>query len=175
MSEPKLLTKEELNTRLMTLGTSHPAAKEVILHIAAQEKIIENLQAQNSDYEESFKMRCRADERAIKRWEKESPHERKLKMPDHVDLVIWLGEGIENLEEQLCTALLANADLAEKFSGMMETIEGQRKALSKIEFYAESLPCKGDNCDDYNYLPCSRCSIKSLAKSALNEGKEKHE
>ena len=53
------------------------------------------------ELEEIFELRWKADMRAIKMWRKGHP-ERKLVMPDHADLVLWL---LAKLESPSCFGL----------------------------------------------------------------------
>lgn len=50
---------------------------------------------QIAELERTFDLRWKADMRAIKRWRKDDPHRRKLVLPDHADLVVWLMEMLD--------------------------------------------------------------------------------
>lgn len=52
------------------------------------------------ELEASFDLRWKADMRAIKRWQKENPKERKLIWPDHVELIIWLLSELKKTERK---------------------------------------------------------------------------
>jgi len=58
---------------------------------------IEALEAEKLELEQSFDLRWKADMRGIKRWQNATG--RELVWPDHADLIVWLLERIEALEQ----------------------------------------------------------------------------
>lgn len=58
--------------------------------------------SQLKEYKASFDLRWRADQHAIKRWQKKTG--RKLVWPDHADLVVWLLGYVEKLESHVWIA-----------------------------------------------------------------------
>lgn len=60
---------------------------------------IERLQAELAEMNALFDLRWKADMRAIERWRAEQPAERKLRQPDHFDMVVWLMKELSNWDE----------------------------------------------------------------------------
>jgi len=58
---------------------------------------VEALEAEKLELEQSFDLRWKADMRGIKRWQNATG--RELVWPDHADLIVWLLERIEALEQ----------------------------------------------------------------------------
>jgi hypothetical protein len=52
------------------------------------------------ELEQLFDLRWDADMRAIKRWQAATGRKLKLTWPDHVDLVVWLVEQLEETEKR---------------------------------------------------------------------------
>ena len=67
------------------------------LQSAAKRAVAESCQ-EHADLESIFDLRWKADQRAIARWRAENPDARKLVMPDHADLVVWLLEQLAATE-----------------------------------------------------------------------------
>ena len=64
------------------------------------EEELTKAKADLADYEASFELRWKADQRAIARWQIAHP-ERSDVWPDHADLCVWLMEQVVKLQDTL--------------------------------------------------------------------------
>jgi hypothetical protein len=60
---------------------------------------ITTLREQLQDYEASWELRQKADERARERWNRAHP-DRHLAWPDHADMVVWLIDELDSLLQE---------------------------------------------------------------------------
>lgn len=100
---------------------------------------IDEMEREAEEHDHSFELRWKADQRAIKRWHAAGGDE--LTWPDHADLVIWLLERLDKIEE------IAVREMAQPWS--------DTAALVEIASIAEGRPMEPET--ETQRLICRPC------------------
>ena len=98
------------------------------------------------ELDQIFDLRWEADQRAIARWRKENPAERRLVMPDHADLVVWLLDELAREVERRREAEASLREIAEILESVGDRLEESGVVSNDLEI-ARALARQGGSPD----------------------------
>ena len=136
----------------------------------AKQELVEQIR----ELEYLFKLRYKADMRAIAMWRKRSP-DRELRLPDHTDLVCFLLEQLDAFEAKLLEEIIEHLpdELKKQASGNEEVEDSDmEKAKMCIKEKLVVMVCKITNreCEhrqdfcwlEYTDDECHRCWVEQI-------------